>query len=434
MKKGSKTKLRITANLMYKAISSITFIVIIAMAGYIGVKYTIPADLLPSPTISEYVSVTDTPSASVTPCLSKAPVPTLSTTSHPSVGTTLTPNDITTPTPTPSMTLHPSVGTISTPNDTLTPAPTPSMTLHPSVSTTSTPNDTLTPAPTPSIISRPSVAPSVVTTPTTSPTTAPSPSVLPFHEPEIHFISSNGDATLITSGNESVLIDTGKDFHDAYNYLCELGITHLDCLILTSQQTCHSGGLTQIIGNIDIDRIILPEIDEKYSIPGIARCLQNYNGTVDYINLSDVGRKYTFSCGQFELLTPLIIDIPERLREYSISVRFTYGMTSFLIMSDITTENESALLSSGKNIKSDIIKIAGHAKNGNTSRLFLETVSPRFAVITPIYDVMGEPRDETDLTIAMLDDLGIEYHDTSLSSIIFVSDGKETTIKSIVLR
>jgi competence protein ComEC len=97
----------------------------------------------------------------------------------------------------------------------------------------------------------------------------------------------------------------------------------------------------------------------------------------------------------------------------SLVFKFLYGEKSILFTGDISEKGESALLASGVNIKSDILKIAHHGSRESSSRDFLRAVSPRLAIISVgAENKYGHP---AYIILKRLESLGIKYFRTDES-------------------
>lgn len=459
MKKSSKTKQRVTVNLMYKLISSLSFIAVITVAGVIGLTGVSHSE--PEPTTSISPSTYSVSKTDISASLFSSQSFGIITPLNPDIKTstvesTITPTSSVIHTPTPYITESPSFSftdssstcTVppATPKPTYTPISTPLSTSTPTISSTPKTTPTPTISSTPKITSKPTVSPSPKITPTPAaslmptPTTSPSVTVIPVptaspnntyiaKDPIIHFIPSNGDATLITDGTLSILIDTGENHHSVYNYLAECKITHLDYIILTNLATYHTGGLAKILQRIEVDNIILFHVDNEYNTPYLVKTLKKFNGVIEYVEFDDVGKTYDICGWQFEILTPLVVKYADFLQLYSMAIKFVYKETSILFMSDVSPENEELLLQSGKNLSADIIKISNHACNGYTCNALLDASAPKLAIITPLVDQNGVMQNDISDTTALLEDYGIPYFNVNKSEVILTSDGTSIVIK-----
>ena len=62
--------------------------------------------------------------------------------------------------------------------------------------------------------------------------------------------------------------------------------------------------------------------------------------------------------------------------------KLNYGKTSCLFTGDITSIAEFGLINENKDIEADILKVPHHGSEYSTSKEFVETVNPEYAVIS----------------------------------------------------
>ena len=70
------------------------------------------------------------------------------------------------------------------------------------------------------------------------------------------------------------------------------------------------------------------------------------------------------------------------LNNNSVVLRLVYGEVSFLLTGDIGTLGEMALLDSGFDLRSTVLKVAHHGSEGSTGEEFLDAVVPAVAVVS----------------------------------------------------
>lgn len=67
-----------------------------------------------------------------------------------------------------------------------------------------------------------------------------------------------GDAILITDGASSMLVDTGPG-SDVVEALSRYNVFHLDAVLLTHLHADHAGGLSDVLGVVDVGAVVVPE-------------------------------------------------------------------------------------------------------------------------------------------------------------------------------
>lgn len=201
----------------------------------------------------------------------------------------------------------------------------------------------------------------------------------------VHFIDvGDGDSILICHGEQTILIDTGKESLQGTvrNYLKHYGVRELDLFIATHTDSDHIGDFASIAETFPIRQVFLSANDrteEQEQTPAFQvfeEALQEYG-----IPVSDPGRN-TYRSGKMELtfLSPQKHYSDEN--DNSLVIRLCYGEISYLLTGDIGEKAERDLLSSGEHLQSTVLKVAHHGSKTSTTQPFYEAVSPQYAVIS----------------------------------------------------
>ena len=106
----------------------------------------------------------------------------------------------------------------------------------------------------------------------------------------------------------------------------------------------------------------------------------------------------------------------------SIVIKLDHGKTSFLFMGDAGFEGEDRILSKGYSLISDVLKVGHHGSMTSTSVKLLESVMPKYAVISVgAKNKFGHPTPET---LRRLENFNVKAYRTDLDgAVIFRSDG-----------
>ena len=103
-----------------------------------------------------------------------------------------------------------------------------------------------------------------------------------------------GDATLIEKGNFSMLIDAGKNEKGqmVVSYLKKKGIKKLNILVGTHPDSDHVGGLDDVINNVQVDTVYLPEAKKQTkTYRDVGSALKSVNKTAQ---MPEIGKEYRF--------------------------------------------------------------------------------------------------------------------------------------------
>lgn len=243
-------------------------------------------------------------------------------------------------------------------------------------------------------------------------------------ELSVHFIDvGQGDAALILSDGEAMLIDTGiyEGAQELIDYIHAQGVQKLTYAVATHPHSDHIGAMDEVITKFPIESFLKTEAvnDNKpyrYMMEELA------DKKTNVINPQS-GDSYQLGQAQFTVLAPLSMDYGSNLNNSSIVIRLDYGDTSFLFTGDAEIEEELDLVENGI-APADVLKVGHHGSETSSSNTFLDAVRPACAVIScgrgnryghPDAEVLKR-LEEREVEILRTDEKG---------SIVFHSDGKE---------
>lgn len=241
----------------------------------------------------------------------------------------------------------------------------------------------------------------------------------------VHFINvGQGDATLITCGNNAMLIDAGDNSKGTavQNYLQKQGIAKLDYLIGTHPDSDHIGGLDVIITKFDCDKIIMPDCTNDtvtYRDVIDAMSYKGYKNT-----LPVVGQKYQLGDAGFTIIAPA--QKYDDTNSNSVGILLSHGDKNFLFTGDAEEAAEADMVSTGIDIRCDVYQVGHHGSNTSSSAALLDAAKPEYAVIScGEGNSYGHPRAET---LNNFRSRGIKvYRTDEQGTIIAKSDGKMVT-------
>lgn len=234
-----------------------------------------------------------------------------------------------------------------------------------------------------------------------------------------------GDAALIQCDGEYMLIDGGPSDVSSviYTILKNNGIDRLKYMVATHPDADHIGGLSGALNYAKVEMCFCPvtEHDTK-TFSSLVKYLtkQKVNITVP-----KVGDRYQLGSAEVAILGPVIVS--DDSNNSSIIVRITYGNNSFIFMADAEAEEESQILGTYQNIKSDVIKVGHHGSNSSTSKALIDAINPKYAIISVgAGNSYGHPTGEV---LDLLSKANVAVYRTDLNGDIFVtSDGNNISI------
>lgn len=235
-----------------------------------------------------------------------------------------------------------------------------------------------------------------------------------------------GDAILIESpiGNQ-LLIDGGPD----KSILSALGRNmpfydrSIDAVLISHPDLDHIGGIPEVLKKYKVG---------EYLSSGATSSTNTYVETENDLVNKNIYQEQIMSDEIIDLgggallkiLYPKTEQKGKDTNEYSIVAKLYYGKSTFLFTGDAPTDVEDFLSKTeGKELKSDVLKVAHHGSVNSLSDSFLSAVAPEYSVISAgRNNRYGHPHKEI---VNFLNEIKTEILGTyDLGDIIFASDGE----------
>ena len=204
-----------------------------------------------------------------------------------------------------------------------------------------------------------------------------------------------GDSILIQKNNFQILIDGGPDntvLFEISKYMNPLD-RRIEIVVLTHPHADHIKGLLYVIENYEIGEVWINRID--YDLQDYKYLLES-DVVIKDVKLGD-GLRYEDLL--LEVIYPFDSDEQEQdpnINNESIVLKVEIGDTSLLLMGDAEHEVENKLLDKDLIAKTDILKAGHHCSRTATSKSFIESSSPGFAICSlGENNKFGHPHDET---------------------------------------
>lgn len=263
---------------------------------------------------------------------------------------------------------------------------------------------------------------SATTAPTEDTTTPSAPENSTF---SIHFIDvGQADSALVLCDGKALLIDGGnaEDSNLLYTYLKRLNLKHLDYVVASHAHEDHVGGLAGALNFASVGTAYCPvtTYDAK-AFTNFTKALAKHDVAITVPNAGDSFMLGSATCSVLAVNTD-----DTDPNNTSIVLRIVYGSTSFLFTGDAEIPVEQAILDSGADIRSTVLKVGHHGSDSSTGYLWLREIMPQYAVISVGKDnTYGHP---TETVLSRLRDARITTFRTDLQGdILCTSDGTAVT-------
>jgi competence protein ComEC len=253
----------------------------------------------------------------------------------------------------------------------------------------------------------------------------------------VHFINVGQGASVLVEApsGETMLVDTG-DWRDdgdvVLDYLRERGVDRIDYLVTSHADADHIGGHAAVI---DYYETQAEGVGAVYD-PGIASSSATYDDYLDAVEAHDVPL-YETRAGDAIPLDGAGVDVlaPPASRlagadanENSVVVRLAYGNTTFLLPGDGEAASEEYLLEEHElRLNATVLSAGHHGSRSSSTSAFLDTVSPRVAVISSAYDSQyGHPHEAV---LRRLADRSVRTYWTGThGTVVLTSNGSAITV------
>ena len=215
----------------------------------------------------------------------------------------------------------------------------------------------------------------------------------------VHFIDvGQGDATLLLSGGDAVLIDAGEASagDTVVEYLRALGVKKLYAAVATHPHADHIGGMAQVVDAFPIDNFYMgPETANTAAYDRLLTALEKRG--IRPIVPEDGDTLRFRSDAALEFLGPAPSrEKAKNLNDRSLITRFVAGEHSVLLMGDAEAAAEKALLSKHPRLSCEVLKVGHHGSATSSIPALLRAVHPSVAVISCGQDNdFGHPAPDT---------------------------------------
>lgn len=228
-----------------------------------------------------------------------------------------------------------------------------------------------------------------------------------------------GDAVLVRSDDQVALIDTGPKPGPLADCLRELGIAHIQLLVLTHYDLDHVGGTSAVLGMVD--RAMVGPVSDA-SDTRLRQSLVDAGA-----QLEEVSRGLSGTLGELRWQVqwpPARLGSIEPGNPASVTLRFEgvgaclEGCLSSIFLGDLGEEAQSRMLGVAKPRPVDVVKVAHHGSADQSERLY-EHLRARVGVISVgAGNSYGHP---TDRLLEILKRAGTLITRTDLEGMILLS-------------
>lgn len=240
---------------------------------------------------------------------------------------------------------------------------------------------------------------------------------------ELHLLDvGQGQSVLIMTDGHAMLIDGGGRDSSSFviGYLRQQGIEDLDCVMVSHYDEDHMAGLIGVLSVFPVKTLYIPAYTGEGELYRSLATAAFSNGCS--IMHAVAGWQFPVGEASAEVIGPIGEYFTDN--DQSLCVKISYGYTSYLICGDAEMLSETNLVNSRADLDVDVYVVNHHGSHTSSTDVFLEAVSPEYALISCGADnEYGHPAADT---MQRLQDHGVTMFRTDKQGTIIAStDGQE---------
>lgn len=236
----------------------------------------------------------------------------------------------------------------------------------------------------------------------------------------LHLVACNvgqGDGILIWRGSAQVIVDGGPDkkkMIDCLSRFVPFWDRSIELVVLTHPEADHITGVLEVLRRYQVGQLVTSDLAKD-----------KLAGNNLPVHIAAVGDEIKVNDLEFTVL--LAKTDTTEVNETSVVLKLVYDQFMALLTGDIGSETETLLVNSGKNLRSNVLKVGHHGSKYSSSEAFLAAVKPAVAVISVGKNNYGHPTKEV---LERLKDAGARIWRTDESGDVeIVSDGERMWVK-----
>jgi len=246
---------------------------------------------------------------------------------------------------------------------------------------------------------------------------------------EAHFIDvGDGDAILLIADGKTMMVDYGSadQVSKVRGYLATFGIQKLDINLATHPHEDHIGNMSTALRQLGAGSVYMTKATATTKV------YQNMLETLKEKSLTPneltAGKSFTLGGADVKVLSPAKV-LYSDINDTSAVLKVTYKSTSFLLCGDIQHKAEKDIITTGQDLKADVIKVAHHGSGTSSSKEFLKAVTPAFAVISCAKNSQYHYPNPN--TVTRLEETGAKVYTTATDGdVVITSDGSKLDVIS----
>ncbi len=245
----------------------------------------------------------------------------------------------------------------------------------------------------------------------------------------IHFLDvGKADAILIICEGETLLLDAGTfdKGETVSDYLTGCGIGRLDHVLFSHTDGDHTGGIATVVSEHGAKEICCAALQESFfsGSQEVGELRAQADKKEIPWRLLSAGDSFLLGGAEIRVLAPL--SVLDSANDSSLVIKLTYHDFTALFCGDLEKDGEMELIDAGTPLQADLLKVAHHGSKTSTTKRFLNSVSPRYAVISVGTDQNRLPSRQV---LRRLENFGVEIYRTDTDgTVVFTYENQRVSV------
>ncbi|MFH0927735.1 MAG: MBL fold metallo-hydrolase, partial [Candidatus Micrarchaeota archaeon] len=201
------------------------------------------------------------------------------------------------------------------------------------------------------------------------------------------------DATLIKSGQQTILVDAGSDGQAIVAKLGELGISHIDLFVVSTWNTRMAGGVRGILGNLDVGEVwVSEEVPANFALESISEYIDRQEVITTNPKAGDTRKIGDITLEVYNPQEQEYLDYPQA---NAIVMRVDFGKFCAFLPSDLEQELEQPIVGRLGEKKCAVYKWGNNGAGRPQASVLFNKISPSDVIISVGQNDLGLPSSTT---------------------------------------
>ena len=168
-------------------------------------------------------------------------------------------------------------------------------------------------------------------------------------------------------------------------YLDVNGVRELELVVLSHQDIDHGGGLAHVLKNFEVKTVLGIAEKANYSetIKGLRKIAQDEEILYEFEYAGEIEVTPTATLNLLHPIDAASTNLMDTdTNDDSLVMKLSYGEVDILFTGDIEAKAETRLITSGQDLRAEVLKVPHHGSRTSSTAPFIAAVQPKFALFS----------------------------------------------------